>query len=166
FVKGDLVFRGRLYKDVDLNLDAHLDELCIQNPVTGIHILANKNFVDSFSMEGRQFEHYRQEGSGALAKGYYEVLFSGRLVLFKKIQKMFKEEVGSGSTKVRRYLLSETFYVQKSDAWYRVNNAADVKRLFPEHKRTIDNIVKSKALDFRNRKGEALIEILTYLDSL
>ena len=75
FEQGTIVFNGRLYEGIELNLNAHLDELYVKNRVGGITHLVNRNFVDLFSMGSHHFIHYKQEPRSILNSGYYEVLF-------------------------------------------------------------------------------------------
>ena len=163
---GTLVFCKKPYKDVWLNLNAFTDDLYIMDPATGIPVLMNKDFVDSFTMGPHKFVCYKPDADSPLKEGYYETLYSGRILLFKKIQKLLREENNNGNRILRRYLLSETFYLQKNNTWYRINSKTDVIKLFPEQKKLIDHIAKTKALDFRRNKHKAFMEICTYIDSL
>ncbi|MCL2501860.1 MAG: hypothetical protein FWE99_01865 [Bacteroidales bacterium] len=166
FESGTLVFRGKPYTNMLLNLNAQMDELYVQEPTHGIPVVVNKHFVDSFTMGKRRFIRHEPEGNSPLKEGYYEVVYSGGCILLKKIQKQLKEDTGSGNRVTRRYILLETFYVQKNDRWHRVNNKADMTRLFPEQRKTINRTVRTKALDFRNNKEISFIEMLTHMDSL
>jgi len=163
FEPGVLIFCGKPYAEVLLNLNASTDELYVANPAK-IPILVNRQFVDSFSMGRHQFVHYEPEENSPLKEGYYEVLYAGKVLLYKKIQKQLREDINYGDKVVQKYLLTEVFYVKKNDRWYRVRNKTDLKKLFPEQKKTINQIVRTKALDFGINKGWAFIEILVNID--
>ena len=163
---GSLVFCGKHYTDVRVNLNAAVDELYVIDPVKNFPVSVNKYYVASFLMGAHLFVYYKPDAGSLLKEGYYELLYSGNTLLFKKIQKIFREETNQGDKIFRTYLLTESFYVQKNNIWYRIGNKADVKRLFPQQKKTIDRITKTKELDFINNKGMAFIEILAYMDSL
>lgn len=167
FRNGDVLFRGKLYTGVALNLNAHIDELYVKDPIDGIYILVNKNFVDFFSFGEHRFVHHKQELGSALAGGYYEVLYAGEIKLYKKIKKNFFENLRDGLYVKKGYTLNESFYFLKNDKWYRVGTKRELKKLYPEQTKTIDQIVKSRGLDFSNKNRErALIEIATHIDAL
>lgn len=148
FEQGEVVFRGKRYKNVLLNLNAHKDELYVKDPVNGLPILVNKNFVTSFTMGTHPFICMNDE--------YYEQLYAGRLILFKKIQKRVHETINSDDKIVRKYLLLERFYLVKNDQWYQVNTKKELKQLFPEHKKVIYKLFRSKGL----------VATVAYLDSI
>ena len=167
FENGEVLFRGKRYKDIRLNLNAHLDELYVQEPVQGIRLLVNKNFVDSFSMGKHRFVHCRQGNHPGLIDGYYEVLLSGHLSLYKKIHKKFQESIKSGTKMMlRSYILQESYYLLKDDKWVQVSSKSDLKRVFGAEKRVINEISKTKHLDFRRNKEGSLIELLNVLSFL
>ena len=163
--RGTLVFYGKVYQNVLLNLNTYTDELYAFDPVTNLPVVVNKHGVDSFSLGTHRFVRYAPEAGALLKEGYYELLYSGRLLLCKKIQKQFRDEISNGKI-IQRYLLVENFYVCTNNTWVRINSKAEVKRLFPDQKRAINRLVKTKELDFRNHKGVALFEIITYIDHL
>jgi len=167
FENGDVLFRGKHYKGVTLNLNVHIDELYVRDPFQGIAILVNKNFVDSFSMGRRRFVHHKQEQGSMLANGYYEVLYEGRLKLFKKIRKNYFENTLDGQRLKKGFTLDESFYLWKDDRWVRVAAKKDLQKLYPDQKRNIDQIVKTGRLDFsKNNREHALTVIVTHFDAL
>jgi len=165
FEEGEVLFCGKLYKNVLLNLNAHADELYAQDGLKGIPVLVNKSFIESFTMGTRRFVRYEPEPNTLLKEGFYEVLYSGKLLLYKKIQKQLRDETSGGKI-VRKYLLSENFFMQKENKWYRISKKADLKKLFPEHKKAIDNFAKTRFLNFKILKDFAFIEIVNYIDHL
>ncbi|MDR2586010.1 MAG: hypothetical protein LBC84_07330 [Prevotellaceae bacterium] len=166
FVKGEIVYCGKKYKDVFLNLNALTDELYIKDSEFGIQQIVNKNFVDSFAMEKHRFVRLDPEKNSTLNSGYYEVLYTGKLWLYKKMQKQFYEIVYSRTNIKSGYTLLETFYLRKENTWYLVSSKADIRKLFPEHKKEINRYIRNQYLNFGDNKGLALIEIMNYIDSL
>ena len=166
FEKGEVLFRGKLYRDVLINLNAFEDEIYISD-LFGNYLLVNKDYVDSFSMGNLPFVHYKQEPNSILNSGYYQVLYMGNVKLFKKIQKKYYEEnVTWSQTRSKGYKLSESFYLWKGDNWYRINRKADLKRCFPDQTKAIDQLSRTRKLNFRKNTERTLIETLTYIDNL
>jgi len=166
FLKGSVLFRGKWYKDLFLNFDANMDELCIADLDHGLFVVVNKHFVEQFSTENYTFVHYKQEAPSLLGDGYYQVLYEGNLKLYKKIKKQYYQLTSYGLEIKKGYTLLEHFFVWKDDRWHRIGTIGDLKKLFADQKRTIDTVVKTKGLHFRTHKELTLTELLTHLDNL
>jgi len=164
FEKGNVLFYGKLYKDIELNLNAYRDELYIKDPHGSLSV-ANKNYVESFSLGARLFVHVTQD-DGVLQNGFYQILYSGKHTVYKKIRKLYYEKPGDGGRLKRGFKLLEHFYVQKDNQWYRISAKADVKKLLGEQKKAMDHLVKTRNLNFRNDKEQFLVGIFTYVDQL
>ena len=166
FEAGEVIFCGKLYQNILLNLNAHLDELYVQEPVQGMPVLVNKNFVESFSIGKHKFVNYQQEKNTTLNLGYYEVLFTGNVKLYKKIRKIYYEKPGDRGRMQRGFTLFEGYYVCKNDQWVRINKKGDVTKLFPEHKKAIDKLSKSMNFTFKEDKERFLMVTLDYINNL
>ncbi|MCL2727901.1 MAG: hypothetical protein FWD56_05915 [Bacteroidales bacterium] len=164
YEKGEILFNGRLYKDIEMNLNAARDELYVMDPKGSLSVV-HKDLVESFSMGQLHFIHQKQD-DGVLQSGFYQILFSDKYKLYKKIRKVYYEKPGDGGRLQRGFTLSEIFYVKKNDQWYRIGSQADIKRLFAEQKKAIDHLSKTRNLNFRNNKERFLVEILTYMNQL
>ena len=161
---GSVLFRGKRYNNVLLNLDAHLDELCIAYPAFSIFICVNKHFVDEFTIGKLRFIHYKQEPPSLLSNGYYQVLYAGNVKLYKKIQKIVS--YGMSATTLSGYQLKETFYLWKDDSWYRINSKKKIIELFPEQKQVINKYVKATGYSFRKNKEIAILSTIEFIDNL
>lgn len=167
FEKGDMEYCGKMYRNIELNLNAHLNELYLREPFYDSYLVVNKNFVSFFSMGDRKYVSYTQETNSALKHGYYEVLYMGNIKLYKMIQKKYYFDIPYGERRVRKgYKIEESFYVCKGDTWRRVGKIADLKKLFPEQKGAIDYVLRTKRLNFVDFTERSIVEIVTYLDSL
>jgi len=164
FEAGSLLFRGKRYDGVILNLDAHLDELYIAYPAFSVFLTVNKSFVDEFSINKHSFVHHRPEAPSLLIPGYYQVLHTGKVKLYKKVQKMADFE--ASTLIVRGYRLKEVFYLCKDDVWYRVNSKQRVLNLFPEHKQAINRYLKGNQITFRASFEIALMSTIDFWESL
>jgi len=167
FLKGGVCFCGKQYSDVALNLNAHTDELYVRDPITGTYIVVNKSFVDSFSLENHRFVHYKSEDHSVLDNGYYEVLYTGNVLLYKKIRKLYFEKTPDALRVVKGFTLEENFYLWKNNRWHRVGTKRDLKKLYPEQSKMIDQLQKTRGLVFsKNDREKALLETITFLDRL
>jgi len=164
YEKGSVRFCGKMYTGIELNLNAFTDELYAKDP-QGSPVVVNKNFVDSFSLGASSFVYFRQNDV-QLSKGYYQVLYTGKHTLYKKVIKKYYQKPTNFGVLQKGFVSAEFFYIRKNDQWYRFNTRADLMRLFGEHKKRIDHLCKSEKLKFRRDREHYLVRILTYMDQL
>lgn len=119
FERGFIIYNGRIYRNVLLNLNCHTDELVVKIEKSGILVKLNKDFVDCFSLGKRVFVNLGRVPAGntdvmgiasvsgygniegaqereidkLLPSGYYEVIYDGELKLLKKIKKVYSERI-------------------------------------------------------------------------
>ncbi len=121
YEKGNVLYNGRIYKDVLLNLNAHTDELQVKIPSSQLILVLNKDFVQSFTIGvhnyinvGRKVEENKQdfsnkniniiesvEGSSVdniIPGGYYEIIHDGNLKLLKKTKKIYSERINQSAS--------------------------------------------------------------------
>jgi len=167
FEKGNLLYRGKWYYDVLLNLDAQRDELYVVDFSRGFPVVVNKNFVDSVFIGaggGHWFVRLAQKSNPVISSGYYEVLYSGKVMLYKKIRKQFNQKTSNDKRLLKWFTLSEGFYLYKNDRWYRVGSKGDLQKIYAQQKRDIDLFLKRERVDFRRDKTQALVYTITYLE--
>ena len=164
FEQGNVLFRGKWYRGVQLNLNAHRDELNIISPVQGIILSLNKQAVDSFSFGNHAFVHYRSGEFSLLGNGYYQVLFEGNVKLYKKIRRQYYGRIEYANFQ-KGYTLFEDFYLWKEKRWHKIGTKGDLIKLYADQKRVINNLLRSKGLRFKKDREVSLIEILYLLDN-
>ena len=92
FEKGDVEYNRKWYRNVELNLDACRDELCLSMGGRSIIVLS-KELVGRFVFSGRNFICLGDSVEG-LAPGYYQVLYDGEDKVYKKIIKKYDKTDG------------------------------------------------------------------------
>ena len=92
FEKSDVEYNRKWYRDVELNLDACRDELCLNMGGRSIIVLS-KELVGRFVFGGRNFICLG-DGVDGLAPGYYQVLYDGEDKVYKKIIKKYDKTDG------------------------------------------------------------------------
>jgi hypothetical protein len=157
---GNVIYKGKEYRDMLLNLNASSDELYIIDPKGG-PVVVNKHYVGAFSLGGRQFIHVQNQ-DGGLKSGYYQVLYSGTLKLYKKIRKRYYEKTNNTRSMLRGFTLAEEFYLCHNGQWVQVGKKKEVQRLFPNQKYALD---QWSQYDFRAQKERTLVAITTLLDN-
>jgi len=174
FEIGVVKYNGKIYKDVYLNLNSHLDELNILIKKTGRTVVLNNDFVGYFSFGGRDFIYLKDvnKSSGSVPQiGYYQVLYNGSSKLYKKIKKIYAErinETASIQTKSkleRMFLVSESYYLLKEGSFHLIKKKSDLLSYYKEKKRDIRQLIREKNLDFRRDKDHSFSEIIRFVES-
>ncbi len=165
FESGTVKYCGKLYYNALLNLNANLDELYAKDSISDLCYLLNKNFVDYWEVGNRKFTNYTQSVLyQGLQSGYYEVVYDGRAKAYKKIRKIYEENI-SGTSVTKSYELSEDYYLLKEGKAYRIKNVAGIARQYKDRKKEIKSLIKSKRLNFKANTSYTIAEILQHLEN-
>lgn len=140
YEKGNVLYNGRIYKNVLLNLNAHNDDLQIKIVKSGLFVTLNKAFVQSFTIGnlkyinvGRVLTNEKFSGGvfdsviegveesfldNLLAPGYYEIIHDGYLKLLKKTKKIYSERINQSASAdksqvERTFTGTSTYYLIK-----------------------------------------------------
>ena len=133
FLEGDVRYNGKTYYRALLNLDAHRDELCIKLPESGVVVVLSKELVKEFSLGERRFIKVRWEDED-LMDAYCQVLYSGNVMVLKKVGKDFY--LREGITQVVYEKVK--YYLVKDGILYRIQKTKDIGKLYGEERRRIN----------------------------
>jgi len=171
FEKGDVMFNGKLYKDIYMNLNSHLDELNVLIKTSGRIVVLNGEFVDYFNLGKRRFINI-VKGDNSLQKGYYEVLFNGKTKLYKKIKKVYSERINESisaktQSKLERLFIGyESYYLIKDNIEKIIKNKSDLLAGFRERKRDIRQFIRERNLDMKHDKDHSFALVIGYVESV
>ena len=90
FEKGTVMYNGKLYEDVDLNVDAFAGELQVRPVRTSSAVVAYRDQVAWFTMGEKLFVNLRYLGWTKAPEGYFEVVRDGQEPLFRVVRKTIK----------------------------------------------------------------------------
>ena len=168
FAKGAVVYNGVRYNGVELNLNAHRDELHLRIPSSGIVLVLDKTLVGEFSIGRHNFVTLLGEDvPQGLVAGYYELLYNGEDVLLKKNVRMFYERLQtSGKGIFRHFDPVNKFYVIKDGAAAQISRNRDFAKIYREEKKSIKSFIKKNKLRFVDMedKDPAFVEIMQFAD--
>ncbi len=143
FSANDLYYNGKLYRGVELNLNAHSDELVVNVPEGGKKVILNRDMVEWFTLNSKRFIGVKDGEYEDLAGGYYEALYEGDGLVLRKITKLFKESV-DGQKMVYTFIPLEKRYVVRDGAAYPVKKVGDLTRIYRERKHDIRKFLKDQ----------------------
>lgn len=171
FQSGDVSYNGKLYCNVNLNLDASRQIPLVCYGETMIDISLVPELVEWFSMDGRRFDNLSNSGVAGAENGFYELLYNGRSKLYKRVNKFLKistsnvngKGIGYDDPKYREEVLSyfainvRYFLLTEDGRFIQIKSRSSIARAFPDHKKELNRI------QFRDLE-EYSINALKYLE--
>ena len=94
FSRGRVMFDGRLYDDVNLNIDAYRQELMVLQEGSVQPTSPDRDAVAWFTRGGTCFVNLNYAGFENVPEGYYEVLGDGSRTVFHQVYKYLYSEIG------------------------------------------------------------------------
>ncbi|MDP3453011.1 MAG: hypothetical protein Q8R90_08660 [Bacteroidales bacterium] len=179
FVKGEVKYNDKLYTDIMLNLNSHLDELYIYLEESSRQILLNKEFVNYFKLGDKKFinltERVLKDDKTALkglSAGYYEIMFENKNVkLLKRTKKIYAERINHFASSVtnskleRMFLPSYTYHLIGEKRGQFVKKYRDILSFYGVRRKEVNQFVRSRGLDIRENKDIALTEIVKFIET-
>lgn len=95
FQKGDILYNGKLYKDVLINIDACRQELQVKMSRQTTPVVLYENLVQYFSMGNTMYVHLRTLGFSDAPDGYFEIIRDGNFPLLRQIRKVYTSRTGN-----------------------------------------------------------------------
>ena len=145
FQKGDVMYNGRLYRDVSLNVDAYENELQVRPMEGTTAMVVFRDQVAWFTMGNTLFVNLQYLGWREVPAGYYEVLRDGEVPLLRKVDKDIRfDSNGSGARQIgyndpeydssvpNYFHLGETFYALEKGQLKKLSKRNLKKRLNTE----------------------------------
>lgn len=151
FKHGDVFYSGRLYKDVDLGVNAHEHSLVVRVPSGQRSVSPDTELVAWLTMDGKTLVNLSYYGVEGALPGFYEVYASGETTtLFRRVVKELNSHVGNHNgveigyddpnyrpNTLSFFNLSESFYLEKDGVLIPLKKKKDLYRQFPDKKRAI-----------------------------
>ena len=96
FQLGDVMYNGRLYKDIYMNVDAYQDELEVRPLSNASAMVVFRDQVAWFTMGPKTFVNLHYLGYAEAPEGFYEVLRDGETPLLLKVKKQLRFDGNNG----------------------------------------------------------------------
>jgi hypothetical protein len=175
FLPGEVMFNDKLYTDVMLNLNSHLDELYLFVKETGRYVVLNKDFVDYFSIAQRKFYHFRESKTSeadTLSPGFYELLYGNESSrLFKRTKKVYAERINHFASSVtnskleRMFMPIYSYYLIKEKETHNLKRFRDILSIYNIRRRELRPLIREKSLDVTKDKENSFTEIIKFIES-
>ena len=93
FSQGEVLYNGKIYKGVLLNVDAFTGELVTRPSEQAAAVVLNREQVVWFTLDGRRFVNLRYLGYTDAPEGFFEVLQDGKEPVLRQRKKVLRNEV-------------------------------------------------------------------------
>ena len=137
--RGNILYNGKLYRDVILNMDANFQELIVRPTELGSGVVLSREQVAWFTMGPSLFINMRYLGYQEAPEGYLLLLRDGKQPLLRHIRKSLRTEVNQRETAdmdgnfdptvVNFFARSETNYVLENGQLRKIRPRAMKRRL-------------------------------------
>jgi hypothetical protein len=164
--KGSVSYDGVFYENIPLLYDILKGVIITVVPSSNYMIQLNNDKVAYFSLLDHYFIKLLKDSSAENIKtGFYDVLYHGKISVYKKTTKTVGEDVSSG--KYRNFIVeSNTYYLKKGNSFYVITNKGSVLGLLKDRKKELQQFIKKNKLNFRKDKDNALPRIAAIYDEL
>ena len=164
FETGSIIYDGINYDNVNLLLDEVQDLLILD---TGIRIEMTTERVKSFSLGAHYFSQLSKAVTkGAIAPGYYELLYEGTSVLYKKDKKILKDVLNANEAVKAEVLSSVNYYVKKGSLFSPVYNINSLYTIFSDKRKELEQYVNTYQLNYRKDTENTLAKMVAWYDQL
>jgi hypothetical protein len=154
--KGDVFYNGVLYKNVDLLYDLSHDNLVTKYAEDANLVLVREK-IAYFKLRGHLFV----AGSNALDRGFYDVLYTGKI----EILAQRKKELVPWSKSVEfdaAFSQTNRYFIYKDSSYYKVNSKQELLEVLKDKKTEIKAFISKTKPAFRKHFETALLRVAMY----
>lgn len=93
FRKGRVLYDGKGYDDLLLNVDAARQDLLVRIPGSVVDKVLDRRFVEEFTIEGQRFLNLQVLYGDAAPSGYWAVLHDGTIQFLCRVSKTLEQDI-------------------------------------------------------------------------
>ena len=168
-IPGTVMFDGYTFTKVPMLYDVYKDLLVVQlyNKISH-YILAGER-VSSFDLDGHHFVYISADtvnNNKVFASGFYDQLYNGKTEAIARYSKSI-QNLSSGN-EIETYFTpaKRQFYVKRGADYEAVSSEGDILKLLKDHKKELQQYIKSNDLNFRTAPEREITSITYYYDHL
>lgn len=165
FQEGAVMYNGKLYSGVEVQLDAYRQQLCVRMSPAYSPVIPDRDQVAWFRRGGSLFANLRYFGFEKATEGFFEVLYDGKSsVVVRQIRKILDSTPGDKNGEVigyddPDYDASVITYFRHEEHIYHISSdgtvtqlrkSRDLNRIYPERKTDIRRFVSKNGLQRSN----------------
>lgn len=178
FERGDLVYNGKKYHGILMNIDAFRQELLIKHPNNVVTIVLNGDYVSDFDIGGKPFVRLSDKGYDNV-KGYCQVLYKGSSAIYKQVEKRLESDVnlqngdaiGYEDPNFRKgvydfFSYRAIYYLEKDGVLNQVRGVSGLVKFYPEKRKEIKRFIRrNKGLYSKRFPDNFYVDVMNFIDS-
>jgi hypothetical protein len=164
FYRGTLVYRNKVYKDLDMKFDIYEHKLLIRYILnnSNVRFIPANEFISEFGFNEKYFRKYSFPG---MAPGFYQVIADYDHI--KCLYYWFKKKTESSHTRAfssyKFYKSEKTCYLVMDDKLLKYRNNFSFIRLFPEKIRNeMRKYLKSEKIKVLKSNDDIIRKLIDY----
>jgi hypothetical protein len=168
FVNGAVTYNGISYTGVPILYDGVKEEVVIPDPSGKNKIRLHTEKVSGFDLSNLHFTKLTADSlnRSVIRTGFYEVLYNGKISLYKKQTKKILENI-TISQGLRRTIDEQSgYFIRKNNHYFTVNDKRSLLNSLKDEKKEIQQFMKKNKLKMRKEKELSLIRIAAYYDEI
>ena len=103
FREGSVVYNGKTYDDVYLNIDAVRQDLLVRIPGLISNKVLEKQCVEQCTFGGRRYINLQYIYGKQAPSGYWEVLYDGKAKVIRRVTKTLEQDIDGRKSSVTNY---------------------------------------------------------------
>lgn len=159
FYHGEVLYKGIWYKNLSMRYDAYLNQLSVMTPDRRMTMLVDMRKVSRFILDGIPFVEENGRYVAELHRG------KNLRLIRQTICRLSTAEIRDKAS-YRKFSRSVSYLLYRGDDVQEVKSKSSVLKLFPRHKKALNQYAKTHSLDFRNDRQGALKLLVAYADGL
>ncbi len=160
---GSVVYDSVYYPDLSVMFDDYRQYLVIVDQYFKLKLINER--VSSFQIGDHHFVQFPiNKNIGLPYLGYYEVIYSGRSQVLKRIVKNYREQLSipEGVT----HILDEHVYyfIKRGGDFESVNSRRELLNFMNDHRKDVQKFIRKKGLSYHQDLENILIQAAPYYD--
>jgi hypothetical protein len=166
FTEVTIVYRGNYYPNLQARLDLYREQLVVLSGRQPIAIHSQNQNVNRVYIHGRTFVWLTPPRNSGLDAGFYMLLMEGDSIqLFGRERYILRRNLQHERV-IFEFNHEVRFFLRHNDEYQTMRNRRSFTRLFPEHRREINNFSRRNRLNFGQNRAESLTAIAVYSEQL
>ncbi len=149
YLKGDIVYDGETYFNVDMKYDLYEDELILplRSDTKVVMLQLVKERVKEFVIDDHRFIKIEdKKSSNEDTDGFFEMIMKTPFFTVLKKYKKVRYSVYKKNMALNKFVGEVNYYVDYKNQLYRVKNKKDIIKIFPQYKNDLSkHSTKSQA---------------------
>ena len=169
FSSGAVYYDGVLYSGVPMLYDIYKDEVVVllYNHFSKFSLLENK--LSSFDFLGHHFINVNADtlvSNQVLRSGIYDQLYSGKSQVLAKRSKDIQTNTSSQTVESYFNARKTAYFIKIKKLFYTFSSQKSLLEVLKDHKKQLQQFIKSGNLKYRNSPEEVMVKITAYYDQL